>query len=621
MDTLIKLNIKNIIYNSSVSKVKEVFFNLSDFNKLYLSNPLFEFKEYDRIEFGFSCDDSTVSLRIESHFTEHQYGIYDSDDNMLTLKPGEKITLSPGGDSDEMFVPGAYSIQILKDSHCYEGFYNIIPNTLDWQSIINIKEYLESTVKGLAHNIYLEKKANKNSKIHSEQNLDSYRYIYSNQDTILNYLKLIIQNPISDIKKEYVIRDYSKKYDRKSQRWLSRKGGKYNQNTLIPDTFYEQTCYTTSDIPENIILKRMVNYIQNVLIEAEDEYRKILNGLYKNISTLQDKITEINGIIKNASKVSNTYKLNRSRNSEIEILEKEISTYKERIKITQKNINDLYKLKDKINFYINETWLNDINFKLNTPSVTTRLLKNHYYNEIYIIYNRLRNDTVTGGFDLIFPSKKTSKLFEIYSLLITKDIFEDLGFNWTEGWLKSNEAEDIYNGDIASGDFIILEKENYKVIIYYDMYIGTPDELNNITLSQPSTKPDNQHRRPDILVSLYEDNELLGCEIIEVKYRRKSNIFNIEGIDTDVCKQLSSYTGFDYYDAEIGRVRREKPVYKVLTLYPKQDDLGQYKHNTYDIEFIPIMPNEDDTSSYYGKENLRKELEEFLEFFTINNKL
>lgn len=621
MDTLIKLNIKNILYNNSVPRIKKVSFNLSDFNKLYSNNHLFEFKEYDRIEFGFSCDDNTVSLKIESHFIEHQYEKSDFDDNMLTLKPGDKIILSPGGDSDDMFVPGSYSIQILKDNRCYEGFYNVIPNTIDWQSIINIKKYLESTVKGLAHNIYLEKKASKNSEIHSEQNIDSYRYIYSNQDTILNNLKLIIQNPISDIRKEYVTRDYSKKPDRKSQRWLSKKGAKYNQNTFIPNTFYEQICYTTNDIPENIILKRMINYIQSILTEAEDEYSKILNGLCKNINVLQDKTTDIDNIIKNASKVSNTYKLNRSRSSEIEILEKEILTYKEKKEITEKYLNDLYKLKGKINFYINETWLNDITFKFNTPSVTTRLLKNHYYNEIYIIYNKLRNATVTGGFDLIFPYKKTSKLFEIYSLLITKDIFEELGFNWTQGWLKSKEAEDIYNGDIASGDSIILEKENYKIIIYYDMYIGTPDELNNITLSQPSTKPDNQHRRPDILVSLYEDNELLGCEVIEVKYRRKSNIFNTEGIDTDVCKQLSSYTGFDYYDAEIGRVRREKPVYKVLTLYPKQDNLGQYKHNTYDIEFIPIMPKEDDASSYYGQENLRNELKEFLEFFTINNKL
>lgn len=208
------------------------------------------------------------------------------------------------------------------------------------------------------------------------------------------------------------------------------------------------------------------------------------------------------------------------------VLYREIASNNKKKQIIEKNLNNLYKLKGKLNHYINETWLKYIDLNFNTTFITTRVLKNYHYNEIYNMYSKFRNTTIIKGFDLVFPYKKTSTLFEIYSFLIIKDIFEELGFIWTNGWLKSNTYDNLYNGDLASGDSVILENDDYKIIIAYDTYIGMPDELKDVKLSQLSTKPDNQHRRPDILISLYKSNELLGCEVVEVKYRRKLNIYN-----------------------------------------------------------------------------------------------
>ncbi|MCH1959853.1 hypothetical protein [Romboutsia hominis] len=613
MDTLIKMNIKTSYSSNYQGKSKQIEFKLADFNKLYLENSMFEFKEYDRTEVEFHSTDNDVLFKVESHYnpisSEHV------DESIVTLKPGESIILSPGGDSADMLVPGKYLIQIYKQNYCFEGCFCVIPNSIDWEAMLNIRYYLESTVKGLAYNIYLEKKATKSNENNLDQNIEAYRYLYSNQDSLFNHLKCIEQNPISDLKKEYKIREYSKKKTNKSQRWQAKKGDKYNKSITVPTAFYEKKCYSTNSTVENIILKRMVSYFQNILIEAEEEYFKILNSINKTIEELQNKSNQKSNAYIEASKLPNTFNVNKLRYAEMGVLDREIASNKEKKEITEKNLTNLYKLKGKLNHYINETWIKDIDVKYNTSTVTTRVLKNYHYNEIYNIYNKLRNTTITNGFDLVFPYKKTSTLFEIYSFLIIKDIFEELGFTWTGGWLKSNTDDNLYNGDLTSGDSIILEKDDYTVIIVYDIYIGIPDELKNVKLSQPSTKPDNQHRRPDILVSLYKGNKLLGCEVIEVKYRRKSNIYNMRGIDTDVCKQLSSYTGFDYYDADKGRVIREKPVYKVLTLYPKQDDLGQYTHGIYDIEFIPIMPSLDSSSKYYGYENLKSEIIEYVEYF------
>lgn len=613
MDTLIKINIKTSYLSNYQGKSEQIEFKLSDFNKLYLENSMFEFKEYDKTEVEFQSSDNDVIFKVESHYnpisSEHV------DESIVTLKSGESIILSPGGDSADMLVPGKYSIQIYKQNDCFDGYFCVIPNSIDWEAMLNIRDYLESTVKGLAHNIYLDKKATKSNENNINQKIEAYRYLYSNQDSLFNHLKCIEQNPISDLKKEYEIREYAKKQTNKSQRWQAKKGNKYNQSIIVPTTFYEKKCYSTNNTVENTILKRMLIYFQNILIEAEEEYFKILNRSNKIIEDLQNKCNQKNNACIEASKLPNTFKINELRCAEIGVLDKEIASNKEKKETTENKFTNLYKLKGKLNHHINETWIKDIDIKYNTSTVTTRVLKNHHYNEIHNIYNKLRKETTTNGPDLVFTYKKTSTLFEIYSFLIIKDIFEELGFTWTGGWLKSNTDDNLYNGDLASGECIVLEKDDYMVIMAYDIYIGTPDELKNVKLSQPSTKLDNQHRRPDILVSLYKGNKLLGCEVVEVKYRRKANIYNTREIDTDICKQLYSYTGFDYYDVDKGRVIREKPVYKVLTLYPKQDDLGQYTHSIYDIEFIPIMPSSDSSSKYYGYENLKGEIIKFVEYF------
>lgn len=621
MDTLIRLNIKTSYKGGYNNNRRSINISLKNFYKLYSESPIFEFKEYSKVEISFDCDDKDTTLKIEVYQGEDEKNNIDNcneyftDENMKVLRAGECTTLCPGGDLEDMLVPGKYSIQIYRKGNCFDGFFNIIPNTVDWDAIVNIRQYLEKKVKGLSYNIYLEKRANKQNENYLHQDMEAYRYLDNIQDKLLSFIKGVTQNPILDIKKEYINKKYSKNPDSKSQRWILKKGNRYNYESGNPKLFYEKHSYTTNNNIENIILKRMLNYFQTILIEAESEYTKILNTTKNYECKLNTKLKNKHILYEKASRLPNTNKVNKIRQFHMENLNKEINECREKRDVIERHIKRLYKLKGKLNYYVNETWINNVELKYNTPDVTLRILKNYYYNEIYSIYRQIRLSNKNGSFDIVFPNKKTSKLFEIYSFLITKDIFEILGFTWIEGWIKSAELNELFNGDLASGDSIIMEKDDYKLVIAYDIYIGTPDELRDVKISQPSTKADNHHRRPDILISLYKGTKLLGCEVIEVKYRRKYNIYNNRGIDTDVCKQLSSYTGFDYYDAQKGRVTRIKPVYKVLTLYPKQDNLGQEKHSIYDIEFIPIMPRTEDASMYYGYENLKRELEEFLSYY------
>ncbi|WP_042272820.1 hypothetical protein [Faecalimicrobium dakarense] len=382
MDTLIKLIIKTSYSNRpDISRTNEIKINLSDFNERYKNKPVFEFKEYDKIEVSLSCEDKSVVIKLESYYYENMKNsntyksIYRQEDTLRTLRDGDYIVLSPGGDSSDMLVPGEYSIKIYSQTGSHEGFFNIIPNSVKWNSIIKIREYLENVVKGISYNIYLEKKCSKERQDISYANIELYRYLDSIQYKLLNHVKYIVDNPLLDIEKIYRLQNYSKNPNAKSQRWSSKNGIAYNQNILTKNVFYENHSYLTNKITENSIFKNILTYMQSILIEAEHEYIKVINNINNNKQNIEEQIISKQKQYREASKEANTYKVNLSRSSEINILKKDIDIYREKEIIIENNLNSLNKLKASLNFYINETWVKDIEFKYNTPDITAKILK------------------------------------------------------------------------------------------------------------------------------------------------------------------------------------------------------------------------------------------------------
>ena len=147
----------------------------------------------------------------------------------------------------------------------------------------------------------------------------------------------------------------------------------------------------------------------------------------------------------------------------------------------------------------------------------------------------------------------------------------------------------MINVNLDSGESIILEKDNVKVVISYDKLIKRDIEVKESCVSQVISSFVN-NRQPDILISVYKDNKFVKSMVVEAKYRRKSYIYN-ELNNTDVMYQVMSYRNFVYYDGDIKKVSmtHSKPIEKVFVMYISDED--SFTHDMYDdIEFIAINP-------------------------------
>lgn len=393
---------------------------------------------------------------------------------------------------------------------------------------------------------------------------------------------------------------------------MNQKGHKYNSDIFNPNVFYEKTSVESKDILENRVLKSMLNeiiqIIVNLLLELKIEdinNDKKIHKINKRKDSLRERIDKIN------SEKTVSKSLENSIQRDLKIITREKKEYISIKKDIEKYIHNLNRIKNSLRFYIKESWLFDIESSKECL-VTSKLIKNKYYSEIYRIYMYLKEGRTEGQQNISFAYKKTSKLFEIYTFLLLKDIFENFGFEWTDGWLRNANKFLSFNSDLNRGDYIILEHLDYKVKITYDSIIKKSRELSSSKspISQISSKQYQRNIRPDILIELYKDNQFLEAIVVEVKYRKMKYIHSdIE--NTKVDEQLESYRDFEYYDADIKGVRRMLPINKVIAVYPQQNGAKKMVNPTYqNIMFIPISIKDED--SYSGYEGFRDEILEVI---------
>lgn len=609
-DNFVYLNLKKYYFNDGkmiLSTTNNNIYDLKDYKDKFLGNEVFVFNEYDIVELEFFSDNIQDELHIECYCEENE--------GIKKLKSGDKVFISTGG--DEELVPGRYDVSLIRGNNKYYGFYFKKSSNTTWDSLIYMRNYIENYVRGLSYDIYSQRN-NKSNYIPNVDEIFINKYVYLDKKkyVLISSLDSIIKNPITSIEKTYSYTHESKRPTNKSQRWINKKGYKFNQNIYQPDIFYEKKSIECKNINENRFLKNLIQEIYNIILKILNEFKIEYECVNKRIDEYQIRAKK--SIARKQKANSEKYISKRtiySINEDLNISKNELDKYTLELNQIKEYIDNISKIKNSLSFYLNESWLLNIESDLNY-TVSSKIIKNKYYNEVYEIYKNLSGCNKDGQNKISFPHKKTSKLFEIYNFLLIKDIFEDIGFIWTGGWLKEKNNILSFNGDLKSEDYIVLEYKNYKVKIIYDKIIQRSKDLTSEgnTESQISAKQKLKNIRPDIIIEFYKEDDFLEAIIVEVKYRKLKYIHNdIE--NTEVDEQLESYRELEYYDSNLKAIRsRVMPIAKVIAIYPKQKGAHKIVNNTYsNILFLPIMIcQEDDAYVHYGYENLKNEILEEL---------
>ncbi|WP_160674761.1 hypothetical protein [Clostridium sp. C8-1-8] len=585
---------------------------IDEFTKEDLGDRVATFYEYYKIVVSVESTDPNAILIIDSSTSELPI--------QLTAKD-RPFVLSGSGDHDIMLTPGYYGIQVITSDGIYNGLYLINPTSVSWNGLINLRNYLEKIMIGLSQNLYIQRMTGqKNIYGDNEYSLNKlYSYIISNIETVSSNIENIIKKPLSDIDKLYREQHYSVRQDMKSQKWLSSKGVNKNKNPYVPEVVYEKHTVLNRDISENQWIKKIINKTIEILCDMESKYIVILNEFSKKVNSketvLLEKTSKYNSIINDAI-VSNEHKYSVAK--ELQVMETDLNKLKSNRIFISDIVLNLEKLKSILIHYANETWFGEIFDNLALTKVSQKMLKDNRYFVLYDFYNNIISLENNENIDRkpYFPSKKTSKLFEYYALVMVIGILEDCGFEWESGWLRDMKNEEMFNGEIPTNEPIIFSKDNILCELFYEKEVKQNIDVASNNISD-FVRMSARHYKPDILISLFdkESHVLIKSAVVEVKCAMSKNLHSSNG-PTRAIEQAKDYYSFCYYDKnKRGKNKTKRGVIEeIIIIYPKQEKKITYDYDDINLSFIQVEALEDeDINKHYGYNELKRELKECLD--------
>lgn len=549
---------------------------------------LFEFEEYEEVYIKFDYDKNKGSIFIDTHDSEGKL-LCNSNEYMLINMPRKENSL----------VPGYFEVKIQYEyNRIY--YYKVKPKNIEWCELLNLRKILDRYVRGICSNFNLSKSAYSYDNCHSI--LDYYQNQYNLWREIKSSIKLLMNNPKGEYEKVYGYYYKPNKIDLRTIRAMSKNNGEKLISKYY--TYKQNINYNTTD--NMILYNKLLEYRntlkrnhKNTIKFYEVEYKKLqnLNIEYKN------KQEELNNI-KNNNILSERYKSS---------IENRVSY----LRISKYDQNEKLKIIKKVKTLMNRILLEveDIIFEmqenLNLDKYNHKpilLIKNYKYKEIIwkldkiIINPKYKRDLYKKEEALIFRFKKTEVLFEYLCFIRSIEVILSMGFYCQSGWFEKVINRE-YDMEIPSECNNCFVKDNINIIVTYDK--EAPNKLEDDYEGLYSFN--SRHRRPDISILIYKNNQFVKALILEVKCRNSRYIYSKQG-DTSVIDTMKDYSQLCYYNGKI----KKDAIDKVTILYPNQKNNIILENNELiDIfSFIPININDDLDYELY------KEIERFIEEYS-----
>ncbi len=520
---------------------------------------------------------------------------YPNQEDLIQLIPGEEIVLNDYNynreeEENNIFIPEKYLFQIIDNDNIINFYFKVISNALG-ENINDIRKIISDFSRGLE--LELSNSIRGKNYTYSANSISSalFAKIIDNAKMLQTELSYIVDFPIENIEKSL--------YWSKKPRKISRKKLKYDAKKCIVHTDNRKQSFEKKKLSvnneSNIALRNALYKILRVCKELDYYYQYNTEYLNKN---LQSNIESINGIQKKIDRLNNTHdsKYHNSIWSEYNEAYRIINRIKKEKDILQRNNNLILQVRNNITNLINESWLFDIepNFSIRESLASRR---NIHYKRI-IDFSNILNSEFGNNYNKygLYAYKKTYELYEIYVLILIFKILIAKNYSFL-----INEKYD-FNLLFENEEFY-FQKDNLIIKIIYNKIVKrTEDEPLDELVNQNSSS-----NKPDIVLMVYDKNILIHCLIIEVKCRRKSNIYSPSG-DTPVVNQLKDYTNFWYFDSNLNL--KKDVIDKVYAIYP---DKNAYKTslNANQICLLSIEPVYDYNNSD-GFQNLISELNKYL---------
>lgn len=583
------------------------------------TNLLREFKscelyEYNGLSVKFSSCNPNDVLKIDSCLS----------DTPIKVKPGEEVQLTSCGSNDLMFTPGFYGYSIESSLKTYKGVFFIKPSSIEWDNLINLTGYLENIFSGLSKNLYIQRMLGQDDTF-TESNIpliEIYNHIYKNRNILTNCINSIIQNPITNITKEYREQFNSTKLDGKSERWLFKKGYNKNQNWYVPEITLGKHSILSYDCVENMYVKKILSETIKIIEKLEVKYRQVYAQIIEKQSIkkflLNESQKKLDTVLSKDYSIGKRYK--GERKNQIISLSNEIPKLDKKICFFKNILDNLIKIKSTLIYFIHESWMKDLTNYYKVNRVSYGVLRDRRYYQLYNFYQTLLSleSNNKPSTKLNFSNKPTYKLFEYYSVVISIQSLLDLGFIWENGWLANNNEICSLNGEIPIEEPMIFinQEKNFKAIMYYDKKIKMDTDVfadGKNDFGRGGSPNDN----PDISIAFFDlkTEFFLKAFIIEVKCRKSKNLVSKNG-PSEVMEQINSYFYLNFYDfkveneddaCKIGKIDR------VIALYPRQNNPVPIKKFGNKIKFIQIEASESpNISEHYGYNNLKNEFIEVM---------
>lgn len=534
---------------------------------------IFSFKEFEKVIIELKCNkDSYIEFE------------YSNDDELKRLYTDQTFILNDyeydrDSTDNKTFYPSKYYISINSGKTKKECYFNVESNALG-DKIDDIRKIVSDFSKGLELDLFNNNRGKEFADTNESYYIPLYDKIVSSEKMLQFEINYILKHPIEHLEKTIQFTQKPTKETRKKIKYEIKKGlTVYSGKKTIQEK-------------KSVSIKNKENYLLKKSLKKVIETCTLIDKHFGiTIAKLQEAFNEDNRQMEEISKKKakldsdkHDQKYQRRIYAEYKQLEENIDKHSFEQSNLEAKRNIINKIRNNFLSLITESWIGELDESSHMYDCA-KFVRNVHYKKIIDFAK-----TINANFDSrtkknrTYAYKKTAKLYEIYVLILIFKIFQKNGFTF------ECEADYDFNLLFENQEYIFHNGNKSIRMIYDQMVKGTDESPRDELANQNSTS-----NKPDIIIMFYEDGLIKNCIIVEIKCRRKHNIYVKTG-DTPVFSQLKDYTNFWYFDSE-GNLDRNV-LKKVYAIFPQEntckDDLNANQICL--LSLNPVYDYENDSS-------------------------